>query len=123
MPQITLEYTSNINDPGNFKSAIISIHKILESQFNLNINNCKTRIRRIEDFLIGNGEQTKKFIHLEVKFLEGRPQELISSLGDLLLDILCNYKSLPQKNPELDITVHIIDIERARYFKFMTEVI
>jgi 5-carboxymethyl-2-hydroxymuconate isomerase len=121
MPQITFEYTTNIKDPNNFKPVVLNIHKILKSHCKININNCKTRIKCIDDFLVGNGEQIRKFIHLEVKFLEGRSSEVITSLGEKLLDILINYESLVQKNPELDITLHIIDIERARYFKYASE--
>jgi len=80
MPQITLEYTSNIRNSENFKPLVIRIHKTLESHCSVNINNCKTRINRIENFLIGNGNSNKKFLHLEVKLFQGRSQETISSL-------------------------------------------
>ena len=118
MPQITLEYTSNISDIEDFKPAIISLHKILESQCKVNINNCKARINRIDNFLVGNGNPSGKYMHLEVKLFEGRSEEIISSLGELLIDNLSNYKSIAQKNPDLDLTVHIIGVERAKYFKY-----
>ena len=121
MPQSTLEYTSNIIDTEDFTPAIISLHKILESHCEVNINNCKTRINRIDNFLVGNGNPSGKFMHLEVKLFEGRSEEIIFSLGNLLINMLSNYKSLAQKNPELDITVHIIDIEKDHYFKYLSE--
>ena len=121
MPQITLEYTSNIIDVEDFKPLIIKIHRMLETHCSVNITNCKTRIKRIDDFLVGNGNSQDKFIHLEVKLYEGRSQEIISSLGELLIDSVSKYGSIAQKNPELDITVHIIDIERPKYFKYSPE--
>ncbi|MHA1945599.1 MAG: 5-carboxymethyl-2-hydroxymuconate Delta-isomerase [Candidatus Hodarchaeales archaeon] len=122
MPQSTLEYTSNISDTEDFTPAIISLHKILEFHCEVNINNCKTRINRIDNFLVGNGNPSGKFMHLEVKLFERRSEEIILSLGNLLINMLSNYTSLAQKNPELDITVHIIDIERDHYFKYLSEV-
>ena len=119
MPQITLEYTSNINDVEDFKPVVINIHKIIESQCNVNINNCKTRINCIENFVIGTGNPTRKFMHLEVKLFEGRSDDIISSLGELLINDLSNYESIAQKNFDLALTVHILGIDRAKYFKYV----
>jgi 5-carboxymethyl-2-hydroxymuconate isomerase len=120
MPQITLEYTSNIKGVEHIKTLMISIHKIIESQCSLNINNCKSRINRIEDFVIGDGDSNKKFLHLEVKLFEGRSHEIISSLGNSLIDLLRKHELLALQN-NLDITIHIVDIEKSKYFKFISE--
>ncbi len=121
MPQITLEYSSNIKDAENIKSLMISIHKIIESLCSLDIINCKSRINRIKDFVIGDGDSNRKFLHLEVKLFEGRSHEIISSLGNSLIDLLSNHEMLTIQNQNIDITVHIVNIEKSKYFKFISD--
>lgn len=57
------------------------------------------------------------FIHLEVQWLEGRSTELKSQIGNELLSLLKKYYHSSMQQQNLQITVHIIDINRDSYFK------
>ena len=117
MPQITLEYSSNIQDVIDFKQLFSAIHNVIHTSGGILIENCKSRAICHETFFIGQGDTMNAFIHLEVQWLEGRSTELKSQIGDELLGLLRKYYQKTMEQQNLQITVHIIVINRSSYFK------
>jgi 5-carboxymethyl-2-hydroxymuconate isomerase len=115
MPQIILEYTSNLPAPDE-KPLFLSIHRILQNVAGISIENCKSRILRHDLFLIGEGEADRAFIHLQVRFLEGRTDEVKEDVGRRLLSLLESYFRTGSEC-RLQISVELGDIKRAAYFK------
>lgn len=113
MPQITLEYSANL--PGEIASEelLLALHRILRDVGGLRIGNCKSRVVPAARFLVGEGGGA--FVHLDVRFLEGRPPEVKRSLGEALLAAL--REAYGACGEGLQITVEIGDIPRAAYFK------
>lgn len=116
MPQIILEYTDNIQVSEDFSSPLLKIHQIIHSICSVNIDNCKTRIVSHKQYFIGNGEQDKAFVHLEVIIFEGRSEATKTMLGETLISILKDFFEPKAKN--VDITVYLNDIKRKEYFKY-----
>jgi 5-carboxymethyl-2-hydroxymuconate isomerase len=118
MPQITLQYTANIDQEVNFSSLFAKVHYILNETGGINIDNCKSRAVRQDTYYIGQGETNNAFVHLEVRFLEGRSAQLKKKLGQELLDCLTEIYVPSIEKHILQITVEIDDIKRELYFKF-----
>ena len=117
MPQILIEYSSNIQDVNDFKQLFTDIHHVIHTSGGTQIENCKSRAISHNEYFIGRGEAKNAFIHLEVKWLEGRSTELKSKLGNELLDLLKKHYHSSMQQHNLQITVHVIDIRRSSYFK------
>ncbi len=117
MPQITLQYTTNIDQSINIKDLFIKIHRILANVGGIKIENCKSRAIKIEDYYIGQGESSNAFVHVNVAFLEGRPLELKKDIGGQLLGLLKKYYTSSIAEFNLQITVEIRDIMKELYFK------
>jgi len=115
MPQISLEYSANL--PGEIASEelLLALHRILKEVGGLRIGNCKSRILPAARFLVGEGERGGAFVHLDVRFLEGRSPEVKRALGEALLAALLEVYGGCGEG--LQITVEIADIPRAAYFK------
>lgn len=111
MPQIVLEYSSNI-DLTDEMSVLAKIHQILNEVGKINLNNCKSRIIEQSRYLVGNGNPINAFVHLEIAFMEGRSDELKKIIGDEILNYM---KTVIIKG--VQITVHITDLLRNSYFK------
>lgn len=111
MPQIVLEYSSNIQLRDD-KSILTKIHQILNEVGKINLSNCKSRIIEQTRFLVGNGEPDNAFVHLEIAFMEGRSDELKQLIGKEILNYLKNVIA-----DGVQITVHITDLPRNSYFK------
>lgn len=118
MPQLTLDYSNNITQTINFKVLFSQLHRVLHQVGNVNIDNCKSRAIRQNEYYVGNGIKENAFAHLEIRFLEGRPMGLKQAIGEACLQILETHleETIDKLNPQ--ITVEIVDIPKSSYFKF-----
>jgi len=119
MPQISLEYTSNIQFPIDKMLFFRELHKIVSEKGKCNIDNCKSRLKQIDNYFIGNVNNDELgFIHLELRFLEGRSDEIKIKLGNSLLSYLEMIFINTIGEQEVQITVQVIDIKKIFYFKY-----
>jgi len=118
MPHLNLEYTANLDEWGYQSDVLLSLHRLLESVGGIKIENCKSRCRVAEDWLVADGTTDSAFVHLDIRFLEGRPVDLKQAIGHGALEILReHFTPAYEEVGDLQITVEIHDIQRATYFK------
>lgn len=117
MPHLTLEYTANLSDSRSEEDLLLSVHFLLESIAGVKIENCKSRWRAVEDWVVGAGDESSAFVHLDVRFMEGRAEEVKRALGIALLEMLKASFGSTETGTRLQITVEIRDIRKAAYFK------
>ena len=117
MPQITLEYTENVASQSSFADIFQRIHSVLTEVCGASLEDCKSRAVERDKFCIGD-DPRGGFVHLDVKILEGRSEELKKKLGLCLLEIL--EKVYAQTDPALplQLTVEVNNIKRAEFFKY-----
>jgi len=118
MPHLTLEYTANIPAPKDPAQIMKAMHEVLHEVGGVKIENCKSRIKAADPFFISRGEESAAFLHLDVRLIEGRTNELKQEIGDGLLDILKQEYKKEMQTRDLQITVEIRDIKRHEYFKY-----
>lgn len=118
MPQISLEYTDNLTQEINTAKIFRNIHQVLGEVAGIPLANCKSRANRLNDFYIADGDSKNAFIHLEVRFIEGRSAEIRSEIGEQCLEQLQAYFAESVSSQNLQITVEIHDIHKPSYFKF-----
>lgn len=118
MPHLTLEYSSNVIVESDFAGLFGELHDLLADTGGINIGNCKSRAYIARDFFIGSGDEKSGFIHLEIRFLEGRPSEIKQMIGNKARDILIERFRSSVAKLDIQITVEVSDIERSFYFKY-----
>jgi len=118
MPQITLEYTSNIGQRVDADELMKGVHELVARIVDLPIGNCKSRVNVCNVYRVGTGGADKAFVHAEVRILSGRPPATKKELGQRLLDFLQDYFKPASESIELQITTEIQDIERDAYSKW-----
>ena len=118
MPQIRLEYTSNVRIDSDWGDLVKKIHKSVSASLGISIDNCKTRVLNHSRFYVGDGGQDKAYAHLEVGILDGRSPTLKRELGNLLLGVLQTQLLPDNGHLDLQITVEIRDINGEEYFKY-----
>lgn len=118
MPQITIQYTDNIKSLPDFDFLFSKAHQTINTIAGIKIENCKSRVIKLEKYFLGDGAGNQGFVHLEVKILEGRNNEIKSEIGNNLLEIL--KKQFVESNQllALQITIEIIDIQKNCYYKY-----
>jgi len=116
MPQIKLEYSSNILSDVNYKNLFLEIHRNVAQIISCDIMNCKSRAIKVDNYFIGEGEQQNAMIHLDIAILDGRPDKVKIELGEKILSILETYFS-DTDSLALQVTVDVKDLQRKLYFK------
>jgi len=118
MPHLTLEYSANVTVESDLASLFHRLHEALVQTGGIRLENCKSRAYPARDFLVGSGSEGSAFVHLDIRFLEGRPAEVRQSIGQEARDILVEWFQFSVDTLDLQVTVEVRDIERALYFKF-----
>lgn len=114
MPQITIEYSDNVKC-SDLKSTASGLHQILCQMLPTEVRNCKTRIIMHEDYLIGDGNESGAFVHVDIAVNGGRTMEVINSTAKVVLEHMRN--AIGDQGPGLQITVEIRELSAA-YFKY-----
>src|SRR3990167_8147179 len=97
MPQLVLEYSSNIKNTGDFRDLFLKCHRVLEKIGSIQISNCKSRAIRRDIYLIGDGTSAlEAFIHVELSFVAERTLEIKQQIGKAFLQLLAEH--FPQPN-------------------------
>jgi len=117
MPHIRLEYTSNMNIAFKFEDFFAEIHQTLHEIAGIKISNCKSRAFKLSDYFIGSGGDSRAFVNLDIRILEGRNEDLKKELGNQLLALLKKFFPMQDPANELQITIEIHDIKKEMYFK------
>ncbi len=117
MPHLTLEYTKNLRDTPPTPELMLKLHRVLNEVAGIKIENCKSRWREVEEWVVADGEPGGAFVHLAMRFLEGRRPEVIGAVGRATLEILKKHFSPPPGKVELQVTVEVEEIRKAAYFK------
>ena len=120
MPQLILEYSSNILEKDNMKPLFQEYHSILEKTLPTDINNCKSRAIACDDYYIGQGQPNNAFIHISLKIMPGRDFETLKNTADAMMSTSKNHFSGSLQKLNLQITIEIIDLEKA-YFKITSQ--
>lgn len=88
MPQLTLEYSSNIIEKTQMPALFQKCHTILAEMLPADINACKSRAIECSDFYIGNGEKTHAFVYLKIQVLPIRTQAVREATANAILPVL-----------------------------------
>ena len=126
MPHLTIEHSLELEN--NLKESLAStIIEIFANQKEggFDADQCKIRFSIFDQYLVGYLNQDKAdFIHLTVKIMQGRTQEiknklaidLSSLLQDFFKDLIKNNKI--KNKSRCDISVDIIDMDKSSYQKY-----
>ena len=117
MPQLSLEYTSNVLEHDNFSELFKQCHTILTEQLPTDLAACKSRVVKCADYYIGNGDANNAFVSLHVKVMAGRSAETLTTISNAMMQVLQQHfaQSLAQRN--LQITLQMQELAPSLYFK------
>jgi 5-carboxymethyl-2-hydroxymuconate isomerase len=109
MPQIKIEYTANL-PVKNIQGLVGHIHTTLVEKLPTQLTSCKTRIEKVSEFYVADGNPNNGFFHVEIRILTGRSEELKEQVATELLKYLKNTLSYIPKNITTQVTVEIAEL-------------
>lgn len=116
MPHAILEYSSDLQPLPDFRQVFHEVHAILDAVAGARISNAKSRAIPVEAY-VGDGDARRAFVHLEIRLMEGRSSEVRGEVSATCLEVLVAAFGDASTNRDVQITVHVTDLERATYSK------
>ena len=116
MPQLILEYSSNVIEKNNLNNLFQECHSLLEKMLPTDISSCKSRSIERQNYYVGNGEPNNAFVHISLKIMPGRTPDTLKDIGDNIMAILKRYFEKSFENLNLQVTLEIMELQKT-YFK------
>ncbi len=112
MPHVVCEYSDPVSERVNMDLLLEGLHQCLIGSGEFEPANIKTRAYACHNWLIGESDDRKDFIHITLSLFEGRSVELKKALSERLLAEL-------QKHAEHvhSLSVNVCDIDTRVYSK------
>jgi len=120
MPQLTLEFSSNLLEKNNLTNLFKQCHTILSETLPTQLSSCKSRAIKCKRYVVGDGHPDNAFVHINLKVLPGRTLEKRNILGEKIMETLKQFFSDSINKLNLQITLEIMELQPT-YFKFTSK--
>jgi len=122
MPHITLEYSANLKDEGDFKSLCGKLAKCLAEQRSdgkpvYPLGGIRVRALEAADYAIADDSLDAAFVHAVFKIAPGRSEHVRQATGDALFDIIkAHFEPLYQRRG-LALSMELIEFSETGAWK------
>ncbi|MFE3454103.1 5-carboxymethyl-2-hydroxymuconate Delta-isomerase [Nonomuraea sp. NPDC059194] len=120
MPQITVEYSAALSEGFDRRAFALALHATAAPIIDSELDSFKTRCRRIDEGVIGDGADAQAMLHVEIAVLSGRDQDVKGRLADAALELAVRHLT-PPTGLTVQATAEIRDLDRATYRKHVVE--
>ena len=111
MPHIITEYTEGLSD--KIADLMPELHQNLCGQPTVAMEAVKTRAIPVYSAVIGDGETQKNMIHVTLKLLPGRDDDLKKQMAQGLFDTISKYVDIKSSS----ISVEVTELHKESYCK------
>lgn len=87
MPHITVEYSDALTDAFDRQGFALALHPLVAGIATTKVEACRTRFRRVEEAVLGDGSGGHALIHIELALLPGRSPQTRTELTAAVLDL------------------------------------
>ncbi|WP_372411012.1 5-carboxymethyl-2-hydroxymuconate Delta-isomerase [Streptomyces luteireticuli] len=101
MPQITVDYSASLDTVLDRRRFALELHPMTAELIDTTAGNCRTRFRRVEETVVGDGAPGQAFVHVEMAILAGRSEPLKAELAQAVADLLGKHTA-----SAAELTVH-----------------
>jgi 5-carboxymethyl-2-hydroxymuconate isomerase len=115
MPQITVEYSAEVSEAFDRRALALALHETLAPLASVDVAGFKTRLRQIEESVIGDGSPAA-MIHVRIGLLAGRPVELKQQIGKAAIEVAREHLK-PVEGLQVQISLEVYDMDREQYQK------
>ncbi len=115
MPQLVLEYSSNVIEKEGVQDLLRRFHDLLAEFLPTDINSCKSRAIEHEHYLVGTSRSANCFVHVTLRVLPGRTKVALDEVGKKLTEAMSAHFAQSAKTMKLQVTLEIAELQH--YFK------
>jgi 5-carboxymethyl-2-hydroxymuconate isomerase len=111
MPQLTLEYTNNLEF--DVQVVLACLHSELSASGVINLKGLKSRAVRQSEYRIADGNPEYAFVHVNLLIREGRPIEVQKDLSQRVMKVLEDTFGQNFENNYLSLSVDIKEMSEG----------
>ncbi|OSQ50355.1 5-carboxymethyl-2-hydroxymuconate Delta-isomerase [Thalassospira alkalitolerans] len=120
MPQIEIEYSANLPIVEQLRALAISLHREIAVAADAEPASFKTRLSPLENVVIADGGPHHGMVHLDVRLLSGRSDDVKYEVGRIALETLRVHLENLVGDYAVQFSVEVHDLDRANYHKHVT---
>jgi 5-carboxymethyl-2-hydroxymuconate isomerase len=114
MPHITVDYSNTISESFDRRAFAEALNHLTAKVIDTRVDRCKTRLRRIEEAVLGDGAPGHAMIYIELAILSGRTAESKAELTEAVLALAREHTaSVPGLT--VGISAYVTDLDPAWY--------
>ncbi|WLQ43449.1 isomerase [Streptomyces laculatispora] len=91
MPQITVDYSSQLDESFDFHGFAGALHPLIAETVTTKIAACKTRFREVAGTVVADSPDGSAIVHIEIALLAGRTPEIKAQLTESVLELLAGH--------------------------------
>ncbi|MFI0236537.1 5-carboxymethyl-2-hydroxymuconate Delta-isomerase [Streptomyces sp. NPDC016845] len=110
MPNITVDHSADLEGRLDRPALAGAVHQACVDLVGARIPACKTRFRRAEETVVGDGAEEAYVVHIEIALLGGRTEEAKTALTESVLALLPGHIKEPEG---VYLSVEVRDLETA----------
>ncbi|MEU2020872.1 5-carboxymethyl-2-hydroxymuconate Delta-isomerase [Streptomyces sp. NPDC016469] len=88
MPQITVDYSAELDDAFDRPAFALALHPLVAETVDTKIAACKTRFRRAEETVVADAAGGDALVHVDISLQPGRTPETKARLTESVLELL-----------------------------------
>lgn len=112
MPHVILEHSQPLENKVSIAELLNLVHHTLGQQNSFDIDAVKSRAISYDHFLVTTFAQSKDFLHIQLRIMEGRrPEDIQAAVAKISENVL---KILPS---EVELTIEVCEMNKSLYFK------
>ncbi|WP_327175357.1 isomerase [Streptomyces sp. NBC_01335] len=112
MPHITIDYSAGLEDAFDSRGFAAELHPLIARTISTSTAACKTRIRRVEETLVGEGAVDGAVVHILIAIVAGRTPEVRAQLTESVLALLDEHLK-PADGLRIDASVETRDLDAS----------
>lgn len=122
MPHLTLEYSANLHQQGEFKLLCEKLARcLLEQQADgkavYPVGGTRVRALRADDYCVGDGSLEAAFVHATLKIGAGRSPQTKTATGDALFAVMKEHFTETQERIGLALSLEISEFSETGTWK------
>ncbi|GGT25596.1 5-carboxymethyl-2-hydroxymuconate Delta-isomerase [Streptomyces purpureus] len=110
MPQITVDYSASLDDTFDRRGFALALHPVVGETISTHIDNCKSRFRRAEETVCGDGSSDDAVVHVTIAIMAGRAPEAKTRLAEAVVALVPRHLKSPEG---VRISAEVRDLEPA----------
>ncbi|MFD6425881.1 5-carboxymethyl-2-hydroxymuconate Delta-isomerase [Streptomyces sp. NPDC060198] len=110
MPHITIDYSAGLEDAFDRRGFAAELHPLIARTITTSTAACKTRLRQVDETLVGEGAVDGSVVHVVIAIQPGRTPEVRAQLTESVLALLDEHLK-PADGVRVDASVETRDLD------------